>query len=190
MKAAICDPIRRGWFILEGKLAESISWGSLPNVARIRVELAAGRREIVALLGGDWRLGDVRRAAAERRVRFHSQPGLGQLIRKGYSDRNSSLPPALEKNLRALDKPDTLAIVTGQQVGIFGGPLYTFYKAYTTILLAATPVTHPTVAPAFHAPGPTSITFAEAYTFVIASAQVSNEYTSLYSMSPDRTWNV
>jgi bacillithiol biosynthesis cysteine-adding enzyme BshC len=136
MKAAICDPIRRGWFILEGKLAESINWSSLPNVARVMVELAAGRREIVALLGGDWRLGDVRRAAAERRVRFHSQPGLGQLIRKGYGDRNSSLPPALEKNLRALDKPDTLAIVTGQQVGIFGGPLYTFYKAYTTILLA------------------------------------------------------
>jgi bacillithiol biosynthesis cysteine-adding enzyme BshC len=32
--------------------------------------------------------------------------------------------------------PDTLVIVTGQQLGIYGGPLYTIYKTITTILLA------------------------------------------------------
>ena len=29
--------------------------------------------------------------------------------------------------LRAFERPDTLAIVAGQQPGLFGGPLYTFY---------------------------------------------------------------
>ena len=116
-------------------MAESIAWGSLPQVPRIMVELAAGQKGVMALLNGDWRKADVRRAVAERRVQFHSQPLLGQLIREGYAD-SPKLPPALENNLAALDKPDTLAIVTGQQTGIFGGPLYTFYKAYTAILLA------------------------------------------------------
>jgi bacillithiol biosynthesis cysteine-adding enzyme BshC len=43
---------------------------------------------------------------------------------------------AVESNLRLLELPDTYAIVTGQQVGIFGGPLYTFYKTLTCIALA------------------------------------------------------
>lgn len=33
--------------------------------------------------------------------------------------------------------PQTLVMVTGQQLGIYGGPLYTIYKTITTILLAA-----------------------------------------------------
>ena len=41
-----------------------------------------------------------------------------------------------ELNIRLLKEKNTIAIITGQQVGIFGGPLYTFYKTITTIKLA------------------------------------------------------
>jgi bacillithiol biosynthesis cysteine-adding enzyme BshC len=39
-------------------------------------------------------------------------------------------------NLAALGEPGTVAVVTGQQVGLFLGPLYTFYKACSAIAWA------------------------------------------------------
>jgi bacillithiol synthase len=43
--------------------------------------------------------------------------------------------PAINRNLDLLESQETLAIVTGQQAGILGGPLYTFYKVFTAIQL-------------------------------------------------------
>lgn len=41
-----------------------------------------------------------------------------------------------QKNINLLSNKKTLAIVTGQQLGILGGPLYTFYKIITAIKLS------------------------------------------------------
>ena len=40
------------------------------------------------------------------------------------------------KNIELLQKSDSLVVFAGQQVGLFGGPLYTIYKAITTLKLA------------------------------------------------------
>lgn len=40
------------------------------------------------------------------------------------------------EQLDKLAKKDSLAIVTGQQLGVYGGPLFTIYKTISTILLA------------------------------------------------------
>ena len=50
-----------------------------------------------------------------------------------------SLEPSqkTKNNINHLKEKNTLAIVTGQQLGILGGPLYTFYKIITAIKLAS-----------------------------------------------------
>jgi bacillithiol biosynthesis cysteine-adding enzyme BshC len=55
------------------------------------------------------------------------------------ADMNSSWGASVEtlENVRRLRSRDSVAVVTGQQVGLFTGPLYTLYKALSAVKLAA-----------------------------------------------------
>ncbi len=55
------------------------------------------------------------------------------IITGQYSDFNPS--EATQNNIDKLKSDKTLAVVTGQQLGILGGPLYTIYKTLTAIKL-------------------------------------------------------
>lgn len=57
-------------------------------------------------------------------------------------DRRRAVVAALRRinpsspSLDALENPATVAVVTGQQVSLFGGPCYALYKALTAVKLA------------------------------------------------------
>ena len=58
---------------------------------------------------------------------------LKEIIKNQYNNRECSDKTA--ENLSRLEAKNTLAVVTGQQLGILGGPLYTFYKIITALKL-------------------------------------------------------
>ncbi len=59
---------------------------------------------------------------------------LTSIIKEQY--RNIRASKLTLSNIEELNSQNTIAVVTGQQLGIFGGPLYTFYKTITAIKLA------------------------------------------------------
>lgn len=52
------------------------------------------------------------------------------------NDFHDELEIEQNKQIQKLAHSDSLAIVTGQQLGVYGGPLFTIYKTISTILLA------------------------------------------------------
>jgi bacillithiol synthase len=90
---------------------------------RARGFLAEDFRELPA------RVSAVRRAAAR---------SVSPILMEVLLRQNAALPPsaARHRNLEALAQPGTTVVITGQQVGLFLGPLYTYYKAATAVAAA------------------------------------------------------
>ncbi len=63
------------------------------------------------------------------------QLNLSSILNNQYSSLANISGKTL-RNFELLDKDKTIAVITGQQLGILGGPLYTIYKIVTTIRLA------------------------------------------------------
>ncbi len=86
--------------------------------------------------------GDAFKKLLEQRVKLASTPEetanrkvLVETLHKQHSNAGT-LTKKVQANLNLLLNERCCAVVTGQQVGILGGPLYTLYKALHTVILA------------------------------------------------------
>ncbi len=75
-------------------------------------------------------------AEAISRTQGHTRrrDDVARLIGEQQQRRNA--PPAAREAAQRLADPRTVAVVTGQQAGLFGGPLFTLLKALTALKLA------------------------------------------------------
>lgn len=75
-----------------------------------------------------------RAEAAARSRRAYPRRDLVEIL--GEQNAAWGAPRAVQAHIEELGQSDAVAVVTGQQTGLFGGPLYTLYKALTTLALA------------------------------------------------------
>jgi bacillithiol synthase len=82
----------------------------------------------------DFRDPAARAAQARRAAARTAAPGALEAL----FAQNAAFAPsaARQANLEALARPGTAVVITGQQVGLFLGPLYTYYKAATAVAVA------------------------------------------------------
>ncbi len=73
--------------------------------------------------------------AAVEEMRFDQERR--ESLVQALAEQNADGGPAAETHLAQLRDPNTVVVVTGQQVGLYGGPVFAIYKALTAARLAA-----------------------------------------------------
>ena len=106
-----------------------------PWVRPLSAEYASNYGSVATLYAGDPQSPDAWRATAER-VRAHPRNRGLVLAALAAQQHRRDAPEAARTAAALLANPETVAIVTGQQAGAFGGPLYTVLKAIGAIQLA------------------------------------------------------
>jgi len=114
----------------------SIELGRYPGVRHLAADYVGAFAPLAGFYTGDpadpqaWR-----DAIRHTRAYPRNRDALADVLAAQLRGRGA--PPAAAAEAERLRRPDTVAIVTGQQAGMFGGPLFTLFKAITALKLAA-----------------------------------------------------
>jgi bacillithiol biosynthesis cysteine-adding enzyme BshC len=108
----------------------------LPGTSSLVRDYVHAFSRLGAFFAGNPHAPDAYREQAEQRDACGYRPSE---LRDALLVRNDAwnAPPIVRERIEELAQPRALAVVTGQQTGLFGGPLFTLYKAFTTVELAA-----------------------------------------------------
>lgn len=111
----------------------------LPHVTRLYTAYLTGAKKLSEFYPHPPTLAAISSVSRERK-RDARYPGeMRSALARILSTQNerisaSGLHPAVQRNLASF-REGAMAVVTGQQAGLFGGPAYTFYKALTAVRL-------------------------------------------------------
>ncbi len=108
----------------------TVSFNNLPGVTPLFRDYVYHPEKLQDFFEHDWRDGSARLTQLQTRVIDRTK--LTDILSRQAT--RWGAPAAVSANIELLQKPSTFAVVTGQQMGIFGGPLYTLYKALATVL--------------------------------------------------------
>jgi bacillithiol biosynthesis cysteine-adding enzyme BshC len=94
----------------------------------------AGEEKALRLLPDGFRRADARAEAVRRAASRQAGPALLEELAR--QNRELAPSPARDRSLAALASGGAATVVTGQQVGLFTGPAFTFYKAAGAVAAA------------------------------------------------------
>ena len=107
-----------------------------PGIRRLAADYSEGAEALLEFYAGH--PGDPgvwRQAIGRAQGHPRDREGLCDALMRQQQHRDA--PPETRAAVERLRRPDSVVVVTGQQAGLFGGPLYTLLKAITALKLAA-----------------------------------------------------
>ncbi len=114
---------------------DALPYDRLPSATSVFADYTQGRGGIRAFYDHPPTVETVEAVAHAAAARSVPHTAVARILR-AQAERWDALDSARADAIDLLGQPDAVAIVTGQQVGVLGGPLYTLYKAMTAIRLA------------------------------------------------------
>ena len=114
--------------------ALAIDYDQVPGIRPLASAYTADRPEIAPFFNGAPGNADAWAEAVAAARSAHPDRPVVEALRAQQTDRGA--PDEARRALARLAEPATVAVVTGQQAGLFGGPLYTLLKAITALRLA------------------------------------------------------
>ncbi len=113
----------------------SIPAKRLPHLPRLADDYFHDYGKVREFFDGDFRDAAAYERQTERTLtRRLPRAELAAILRE--QNQNYGCGPLTLRHIEALEREQACAVVTGQQAGLFSGPLYTIYKALTAIKLA------------------------------------------------------
>ena len=114
---------------------ERISFTDLHGFSALFRDYCTNYEALSDYFAGDWSRSEERASAVERAAAFdRDRDTLADVLLRQHAAWGDG--EAARAGIEALREPDTAAVVTGQQVGLFTGPIYTILKALSAIQLA------------------------------------------------------